>query len=75
MRPWPSHPTARGQRPLLAIEKAGADHAAIRGALEETDFVGCSGIFRMSPTDHAGMALESITGGQLVDGQWTIILD
>jgi branched-chain amino acid transport system substrate-binding protein len=60
---------------VQAIEKAGGDRAAIRDALEETDFVGTSGIFKMSPTDHAGMALESIAGGRIVDGVYTLIED
>jgi branched-chain amino acid transport system substrate-binding protein len=58
---------------VYAIEKAGGDRAAIRDALEQTDFVGVSGIYRMSPTDHAGMALESIVPGQLVNGEWVLM--
>ena len=57
---------------LQAIEKAGPDRAAIRDALEETDFVGCSGIFKMSPTDHAGMAVESIASGYIHDGNFVL---
>jgi len=46
--------------------------AAIRDGLEQTtDFVGISGIFTMSSTDHLGMQPGSLALIQIVDGAWT----
>jgi branched-chain amino acid transport system substrate-binding protein len=47
--------------------------AAIRDNLEQiTDFVGISGIFTMSPTDHLGMQPGSLALIEIVDGAWTV---
>jgi branched-chain amino acid transport system substrate-binding protein len=54
-----------------AIEKAGADRARVRTALEQTkNFVGITGVFDFSPTDHNGLDLRAVTMIQIVDGQW-----
>jgi branched-chain amino acid transport system substrate-binding protein len=54
-----------------AIEKAGADRARVRSALEQTrNFVGITGVFDFSPTDHNGLDLRAVTMIQIVDGQW-----
>jgi len=46
--------------------------AAIRDGLEQiTDFVGISGIFTMSPTNHLGMQPGSLVMIKIVDGDWT----
>jgi len=46
--------------------------AAIRDGLEQiTDFVGISGIFTMSPTNHLGMHPGSLVMIEIVDGDWT----
>jgi branched-chain amino acid transport system substrate-binding protein len=48
--------------------------AAIRDGLEQTtDFVGISGIFTMSPTDHLGMEPGSLALIEIVDGAWTLV--
>ena len=54
-----------------AIEKAGADRARVRAALEQTkNFVGITGVFDFSPTDHNGLDRRAVTMIQIVDGQW-----
>jgi branched-chain amino acid transport system substrate-binding protein len=54
-----------------AIEKSGADRARVRAALEQTrNFVGITGVFDFSPTDHNGLDLRAVTMIQIVDGQW-----
>jgi len=53
----------------LNIEDA---RAAVRDGLEGiTDFVGVSGVFTMSPTNHLGMAPGSLVMYEIVDGEWT----
>ncbi len=54
-----------------AIEKAGADRAKVRAALEGTrNFVGITGIFDFSASDHNGLDRRAVTMIQIVDGQW-----
>jgi branched-chain amino acid transport system substrate-binding protein len=49
-----------------------ASRATIREELEETtNFVGISGIFTMSPTDHLGMQAGSLALIKIVNGSWT----
>ena len=49
-----------------------ASRAAIRDGLEQTtDFIGISGIFTMSPTDHLGMQPGSLALIEIVNGAWT----
>jgi branched-chain amino acid transport system substrate-binding protein len=56
---------------LKAMEKAGPDRAKVRAAVESTrDFVGITGIFDFSPTDHNGLDRRAATMIQIVDGQW-----
>lgn len=60
---------------VAAIEKAGsAEPEAIRDALEATDgFVGTSGAFTMSPTDHLGLKVDSFRMLEIKDGDWTLV--
>lgn len=59
---------------VKAIEKAGADPAKIRDELEKQDsFVGISGIFSMSPTDHNGLTQEDLVLVEIVDGKWQMV--
>src|SRR5574341_599128 len=58
---------------MRAMEKAGADRAKGRAATEETrNFVGITGVFDFSPTDHNGLDRRAVTMIQIVDGQWRI---
>ena len=54
-----------------ALEKAGTDRAAVRSAIESTrNFVGITGVFDFSTTDHNGLDRRAVTMIQISDGQW-----
>ncbi|HXG15660.1 MAG TPA: ABC transporter substrate-binding protein, partial [Calidithermus sp.] len=58
---------------VRALEKAGPDRAGVRDALETTrGFVGITGVFDFSPTDHNGLDRRAVTMVQIVDGQWKL---
>jgi len=65
---------------IVVIALAGLDEGitlsdartAVRDGIEQTtDFVGISGIFTMSPTNHLGMEPGSLAMIEIVDGEWT----
>jgi branched-chain amino acid transport system substrate-binding protein len=59
---------------VQAMEKVGADRAAIRDELEKTQgFVGIGGVFDFSPADHNGLDQRALTMVEIVDGQWKMI--
>jgi branched-chain amino acid transport system substrate-binding protein len=54
-----------------AVEKVGLDRAKVRTALESTQgFVGQSGVFRFSPTDHNGLGMDSFEMLTVKDGKF-----
>jgi branched-chain amino acid transport system substrate-binding protein len=54
-----------------AVEKAGLDRAKVRTALESTQgFVGQSGVFRFSATDHNGLGMDSFEMLTVKDGKF-----
>ncbi len=54
-----------------AIRKVGPDRAKIRAAIEETKgFVGQSGTFNFSPTDHNGLGIDSFEMLTVKDGKF-----
>jgi branched-chain amino acid transport system substrate-binding protein len=56
---------------LHAMERAGADRAKVRTAIEATkNFVGITGIFDFGPADHNGLDRRAVTMIQIADGQW-----
>jgi len=56
---------------LRAMEKAGPDRAKVRAAIEGTsNFVGITGVFDFSATDHNGLDRRAATMIEIVDGQW-----
>ena len=56
-----------------ALGKAGADRAGVRAAIESTrNFVGITGVFDFSPTDHNGLDRRAVTMIRIVDGQWRL---
>jgi branched-chain amino acid transport system substrate-binding protein len=58
---------------LHAMEKTGADRAKIRSAIETAkNFVGISGVFDFSPTDHNGLDRRAASMIQIADGQWRL---
>ena len=59
------------QLAMRGLERAGTDRAGVRAAIESTrNFVGISGVFDFSPTDHNGLDRRAATMIQVVDGQW-----
>lgn len=57
-----------------ALEKAGADRAKIREALEGTkNYVGVSGIFNMSPEDHNGLTPEAFVMVKIEKGEFKLL--
>lgn len=58
---------------VKAMEKAGPDRAKVRAAIESTrNFVGITGVFDFSPTDHNGLDRRAVTMVQIVDAQWKV---
>jgi branched-chain amino acid transport system substrate-binding protein len=56
-----------------AMERAGADRAKLRAAIEETrGFVGITGVFDFSAVDHNGLDRRAVTMIEIVDGQWRL---
>jgi branched-chain amino acid transport system substrate-binding protein len=54
-----------------AVEKVGLDRAKVRTALENTQgFVGQSGVFRFSASDHNGLGLDSFEMLTVKDGRF-----
>ena len=59
---------------VLAMEKAGPDRAKIRDELEKIQgYMGMSGIYNMSPSDHSGLDDRSLAIVKIEDGQWKLI--
>lgn len=60
---------------VSAIKRAGsADHEAVRKALEQTrGFVGTTGEFNMSATDHMGLNLSAFRMLEVKNGAWTLV--
>jgi branched-chain amino acid transport system substrate-binding protein len=58
-----------------AMRTAGTtDPAKVRDAIENTkEYVGISGIYNMSPTDHCGLAVDSMVMITVKDGKWKLI--
>ena len=60
-----------GLPPLPAFVLVVAAVAALAAALEQTkNFVGITGVFDFSPTEHNGLDRRAVTMIQIVDGQW-----
>ncbi len=59
---------------VAALKTAGADNEKLRAAIENTNkYVGISGEFTYSPTDHGGLTRNSLVMYQAVDGEWKMI--
>jgi branched-chain amino acid transport system substrate-binding protein len=55
------------------LEKVGDDPEKIRDELEKTRFVGISGIFEFSPTDHCGLDKSAFELLTVKDGKFVVI--
>ncbi|KGH47564.1 hypothetical protein IN07_06655 [Modestobacter caceresii] len=59
-----------------ALREEGTDPQAIRDHLESvTDFTGISGVFTMTPEDHAGLSKEALALVTVENGQWQLVPD
>jgi len=58
-----------------AIKRAGStDKAKVRDALEQTKgFVGTTGVFNMSPTNHMGLDLSAFRMVEVKNGEWQVL--
>jgi len=57
-----------------ALAKAGPDRAKIRDELEKTTgFVGISGVFNISSSDHNGLDESALVMVEVKDGKWQLI--
>ncbi len=58
-----------------AMKRAGStDKAKVRDALEQTGgFVGTTGVFNMSPTDHMGLDLSAFRMAEVRNGTWKLL--
>jgi branched-chain amino acid transport system substrate-binding protein len=57
-----------------AIKKVGPDRVKIRDAIESTTgYVGLSGIYNMSPTDHNGLSMKDIVMIKASKGGWELL--
>jgi branched-chain amino acid transport system substrate-binding protein len=58
---------------VRAMGKAGTDRAGVGAGLEATrNFVGISGVFDFSASDHNGLDRRAVTMMQIVDGRWKV---
>lgn len=56
-----------------AIAKVGPDRAKIRAEVEKTrKFVGITGVFNFSPSDHNGLTKDSFTMVTIKNGKWIL---
>jgi branched-chain amino acid transport system substrate-binding protein len=56
-----------------AMEKAGTEPSALRDAIENTkNYVGVSGVYNMSPTDHCGLQTDSLVIVEIANGKWKL---
>jgi branched-chain amino acid transport system substrate-binding protein len=60
---------------LEALKKAGPDRAKIRDELEKIKFVGISGIYKMTPTDHNGLDINDIVMVRAEKGGFVLLKD
>lgn len=59
---------------VRALKKAGTDPEKLRAAIENTkNYVGVSGIYNMSPTDHCGLDHTSLVMIEVKNGKWKLI--
>ena len=61
---------------VASMKKAGTEPEALRNAIEKTEgYVGISGIFKMTPTDHSGLDASALILAQAKNGRWNLYKD
>ncbi len=58
-----------------ALKKVGDDPAKLRDEIENTEFIGTAGIFKMSPKDHCGLGKDAFEMLTVQDGKFVVLKD
>jgi len=58
-----------------ALKKVGDDPAKLRDEIENAEFVGTAGIFKMSPKDHCGLGKDAFEMLTVQDGKFVVLKD
>lgn len=59
---------------VRGLEQAGTEPEALRAAIEGTKgYVGVSGVFNLSATDHCGLGVDSLVIVRVDNGQWRLV--
>ena len=58
-----------------ALKKVGDDPAKLRDEIENAEFVGTAGIFKMSPADHCGLGKDAFEMLTVQDGKFVVLKD
>ena len=58
-----------------AIEKAGTEPNALRDELEQAEFIGISGVYKMTPDNHSGLDASALILAEAQGGSWMLLKD
>lgn len=58
-----------------ALKKVGDDPAKLRDEIENAEFVGTAGVFKMSPEDHCGLGKDAFEMLTVQDGKFVVLKD
>lgn len=58
-----------------AIEKAGTEPNALRDEIEQAEFTGISGVFKMTPDNHSGLDASALILAEAQGGSWMLLKD
>lgn len=58
-----------------ALKKVGDDPGKLRDEIENAEFVGTAGIFKMSPKDHCGLGKDAFEMLTVQDGKFVVLKD
>jgi branched-chain amino acid transport system substrate-binding protein len=60
---------------INAIDEVGTDPQKLRDEIETAEFVGISGVFKMSAEDHSGLDASALILAEAQDGRWNLVKD
>lgn len=65
------------QMVIKAVDEVGADREKVRTYIENQmgEFVGITGVFRITPQDHMGLGVDAFELAEIRDGKWSILGD
>jgi branched-chain amino acid transport system substrate-binding protein len=56
------------------MKKVGTNNIMLRDAIEQTkNYVGISGIYNISPSDHNGLGTDSMVMVMIWKGEWNLV--